>query len=62
MDKNIPIIPPLPKDVDPCKSPQDPNPVVAICGECGLYLYKVMSYYCSNPRCPCGLGSSTSLT
>ena len=54
--KEIPVIPPLPRDWDPFP---DPNPIVAICGECGLQLYRVMSYCCGNPRCPCGLGGVT---
>jgi len=51
--RGIPIIPPLPKDQPP---PGDPNPVVSVCGECGIDIYSIMHYYCSNPRCPCGLG------
>lgn len=52
--KKIPVIPPLPKE-PPC----DPNPTVAVCGECGLELKGVMGYYCSHPRCPTGLGGPT---
>lgn len=51
--RKIPIIPKLPDDI---ADPVDPNPVVAICGECGLELHKVMGYACPNTRCPTGLG------
>ena len=52
----IPIIPKLPP-ADP--GPYDPNPVVAICGECGLRIQRVMGYVCQHPRCPTGLGGAT---
>lgn len=47
--KNLPVIAPLPEG----QPDLDPNPEVAICGECGLVLRKVMAYSCSNSRCPC---------
>lgn len=53
--REVPVIPPLPDS--PFDSPLDPNPVVAICGKCGLHLRKVMHYYCGQSRCPTGLGS-----
>lgn len=52
---DLPVIPPLP----PGANPIDPNPEIAICGECGLRLKRVMHYHCLNPRCPCGLGNRT---
>jgi len=54
----IPVILPLPEDdykpivPDPC----DPNPIVAICGQCGLRISRVMGYVCPHNRCPCGFG------
>ena len=32
------------------------------CSKCGIDLYPVMGYYCSNFNCPSGLGSNYSLT
>lgn len=52
--RKIPIIPPLPEDYPIV--PQEANPIVAICGECGLELRQVMGYVCGHPRCPTGLG------
>lgn len=46
--KPHPVIPPLPQD----EPNLDPNPIVAICGECNLELRRVMGYSCGNPRCP----------
>ena len=46
--EGLPIIPP--------KRPQPQSPTdgaVAICGECGLRITKVMSYVCTKPNCPC---------
>lgn len=51
---SVPVIPPLPPDYRPV----DPNPVVAICGECGLHVHAVMWYCCPNARCPTGLGGA----
>ena len=53
--KGIPVIPKLPEP-NPFEQLNPHNPVVAVCGECGLELCKVMGYVCFNPRCPTGLG------
>lgn len=53
----VPVIPKLPEKID--YSPCDPNPVIAICGECGLHLHQVMGYCCPHARCPTGLGGAT---
>lgn len=45
--RSLPVIPPL-----PAEPPYDPNPEVAVCGECGLVLRRVMSYSCGRARCP----------
>lgn len=29
------------------------NPTVAVCGECGIELKKVMMYCCNRQNCPC---------
>lgn len=50
--KEVPVVTPLP----PGYPDLDPNPTIAVCGECGLELKHVMGYVCSNSRCPCGLG------
>ncbi len=50
---DVPVIPRLPEWHYP---PTDPNPVVSVCGECGLCIRRVMGYVCGNPRCPTGLG------
>lgn len=56
--KEVPIIPPLPPGMpDP-----DSNPIIAVCGECGLKMRMVMGYSCPNPRCPTGLGSAVSFS
>ena len=47
--KQVPIIPPLPEDAP---DRFDSNPVIAICGECGMELHKMMLYSCDNERCP----------
>ena len=31
----------------------DPNPVVAVCGECGIAINKIMHFSCQNHNCPC---------
>ena len=49
--KNLPVIPALPPDV-PCPTPQEPNPAVAICGECNREVHRVEMFHCQNPRCP----------
>lgn len=45
-ERKVPIIPPLP--------PRDssPNPTVAICGECGLHIKRIMHYACLKANCP----------
>jgi hypothetical protein len=48
-ERGIPVIPKLP---DPTPN-YDPNPTVAVCGECGLEMKRVMGYCCGNSRCPC---------
>lgn len=45
--REVPVILPLPPE-----EPYEPNPVVAICGQCGIELRKVMMYCCMNSRCP----------
>lgn len=45
----VPVIPPLP---DPPKD-RGPNPVIALCGACGLELHRVMGYVCPRTNCPC---------
>lgn len=47
----VPVIPPLPKEVEYPKV-IEPNPVVAVCGECGMKIHQVMGYCCGNNRCP----------
>lgn len=37
-------------------APYDPNPTVAVCGQCGLEVKNVMGYYCPRQNCPAGLG------
>ena len=56
--KEVPIIPPLP----PGEPDPDPNPIIAVCGECGLEVRRIMSYSCPNPRCPTGLGSNVKMS
>lgn len=50
----VPIIKPYPKHIK--ERSVDPNPVVAVCGECGLEVHRVMGYVCTHAHCPCGLG------
>jgi hypothetical protein len=52
----VPVIPPIAP-----MPPRDPNPVIAICGECGLELRQVMHYACGQARCPVKLGGSCCL-
>ena len=45
-DLGVPLIPKkLPID-------QEQNPVVAVCGECGLEIRKTTMYSCSRTNCP----------
>lgn len=46
--RGVPLIPPRPERI----RPNDSNPIVAVCGECGIELRYVMHYSCSRPRCP----------
>lgn len=46
--RDHPVIPPLPHE----EPNLDPNPIVSICGECGLEIRKIMMYSCQNSRCP----------
>lgn len=32
--------------------PGDPNPVIAVCGDCGKELRRIMGYRCPQPKCP----------
>jgi len=52
----VPLIPKLP--IIP-NEPATPNPIVAVCGECGLSLHQVMAYVCTNQRCPTWLCGPT---
>lgn len=47
----VPLIPPV---SDKPWKPEDiePNPVVAVCGQCGLKIHKTMGYNCPHPKCP----------
>jgi len=44
----VPLIPQLP----PQRQIGDPNPIMAICGECGRKVHRLEGYYCGNGRCP----------
>lgn len=44
----VPVIPKLPEN----QPNYDPNPIVAICGECNREVRQLEGYYCGNPRCP----------
>lgn len=52
VESGVPVIPPLPE----IPTPTTPNDVVAICGQCGIGIYRVMGYVCQHSRCPTGLG------
>lgn len=47
---DVPLIPKLPDSV--ANRPMDTNPVVAVCGQCGLEIRRIMGYSCSNSNCP----------
>jgi hypothetical protein len=50
-------VPVIPRRAESTKqAPRDPNPVVAVCGECGLEIRQTMGYYCPKANCPTGLG------
>ena len=54
----VPVIPALPKEPEKYPRPGGPfNHPVAVCGECGITLFQVMSYVCGRPNCPTGLGN-----
>lgn len=44
----VPVIPKLPES----QPSIEPNPVVAICGECNREVRQIEGYCCGNPRCP----------
>lgn len=46
--RRVPVIPPRPPE-----PPYDPDPTVAVCGQCGIELKRVMCFSCQDPRCPC---------
>lgn len=52
----VPLVPRRPE------TPVSPDPIVGVCGECGLELRRVMMYSCPNGRCPCGLGPTAVMT
>jgi len=35
-----------------------PDEAVAVCGQCGLRIYKIMHYSCPQPNCPVFLQAS----
>lgn len=39
----------------------DPDKPIAVCGQCGTTIYRVMAYSCPHKDCPCGLGPTGSL-
>jgi hypothetical protein len=43
----VPVVPKL-----PMQKPYDPNPVVAICGECGRDIHMMEGYCCGRNNCP----------
>ena len=45
----VPIIEPLPEIPDG----PTPNPIVAICGQCGIELHQIMGFSCGKDNCPC---------
>lgn len=46
-EEGLPIIGPLPDNPKPSV-----DGAVAICGTCGIRIYRLMSYSCPNERCP----------
>lgn len=50
-------VPLIPEVEDPPS--WDPNGPVAVCGKCGITVYRVMAYSCPHNNCPCGLGSKS---
>ena len=49
-------VPLLPKIEPWIKPTNNPNPIIYVCGECGLEVYKIMYYSCPNNNCPYRLG------
>lgn len=45
--KVVPVIPPLPEP-----EPGFNDDTVAVCGQCGIHIKKVMHFSCPDPRCP----------
>jgi hypothetical protein len=45
-------VPLIPKRPERAKTNPGPNPIVAVCGECGIKLHQVMGYVCSSENCP----------
>lgn len=45
----VPLIEKLPPRT---QGASDPNPVTAVCGQCGLEVRKVMFFTCSHVSCP----------
>lgn len=43
----VPIIPPRRKNPS-----REPNPVIAICGECGVMIRQLMYFSCGRSCCP----------
>lgn len=43
----VPVIPPREKQPTP-----DSNPVVSVCGECGVEMRRIMHIACGRERCP----------
>jgi len=39
--------------------PSDPNPIISVCGKCGLRVYRVMDYVCPHAVCPCEFSGLT---
>ena len=56
----VPLIPPLPIPKPQAGMPTEPNPIVSVCGECGIECRKMMWYSCQKPHCPVGLGMAVS--
>lgn len=44
----VPLIPARPKP-----APVEANPVVSICGACGVEMRQIMNFACSRMDCPC---------
>jgi hypothetical protein len=46
-------VPVIPKKESKPIAPTETNPVVSICGQCGMEMRAVMHYSCSRSDCPC---------